>query len=105
MLRLVLLSVASGGREAQLDLGAEDLGPQHRLVEVQLAVELLDDRGLGLQVDDRVDALGLLVDLVRETATAPDVDLLDAAAALADDGEELVERAGRRCAPRDRGRG
>jgi hypothetical protein len=48
-------------------LGTEDLGPEDRLVQVHLAVELLDDRRLGLQVDDRVDALGLLLDLVRET--------------------------------------
>jgi hypothetical protein len=68
-------------------LGAEDLGPEDRLVQVHLAVELLDDRRLGLQVDDRVDALRLLLDLVRETTTAPGVDLLDLSVALTDDGE------------------
>src|SRR6478672_2274491 len=47
-------------------LGTEDLGPENRLVQVHLTVELLDDRRLGLQVDDRVDALGLLLDLVSE---------------------------------------
>jgi len=66
-------------------LGTEDLGPEDRLVQVHLAVELLDDRRLGLQVDDRVDALGLLLDLVRETTTAPGVDLLDLSATVTDD--------------------
>ena len=50
--------------------------------------------GLGGQVDDGVDALGLLVDLVRQPAAAPDVDLLHRAAVRADDVEELVERRG-----------
>ena len=50
--------------------------------------------GSAVEVDDRVDALGLLVDLVGEPATAPDVDLLDGATALADDVEELVEGRG-----------
>ena len=58
-------------------LGAQDLGPQHRLVEVELAVQLLDGGGLGLQIDDGVDALDVLVDLVGQAAPAPDVDLLD----------------------------
>lgn len=75
-----------------MHLGAEDLGPEDRLVQVHLAVELLDDRRLGLQVDDRVDALGLLLDLVRETTTAPGVDLLDLAVALTDDGEEVLDQ-------------
>ena len=42
-------------------------------------------------VDDGVDALGLLLDVVGEPATAPDVDVLDRATVLADDVEELVE--------------
>jgi hypothetical protein len=73
-------------------VGTDDLGAQHGLVEVELAVELLDGGRLGLEVDDGVDALGLLGDLVRHPATSPDVDLLDAAAVLGDDGQELVER-------------
>lgn len=75
-----------------MGLGAEDLGPEDRLVQVHLAVELLHDRRLGLQVDDRVDALGLLLDLVRETTTAPGVDLLDLPVALTDDGEEVLDQ-------------
>ena len=69
----------------------QHLGPQHRLVQVQLAVELDHRGGLGAEVDDGVDAFGLLVDLERQPATAPDVDLLHRAAVLLDDGEEGVE--------------
>src|SRR4051812_35287925 len=72
----------------------EDLGPQHRLVQVELTVELLDDLRRGLEVDDRVDTLGLLVDLVGETTAAPGVDLLHAAAAVADDGQEGLDQRG-----------
>src|SRR3954452_17360438 len=72
----------------------EDLGPQHRLVQVELAVQLLDDLRRGLEVDDRVDALGLLVDLIGETTTAPGVDLLHTAAAIADDGQEGLDQRG-----------
>src|SRR6476659_4599655 len=64
---------------AQL-VGAQHLGAQDGLVEVELAVELLDRVRVGGQVDDGVDALGLLGDLEREPATAPDVDLLHGAA-------------------------
>ena len=42
-------------------------------------------------VDDRVDALDLLLDLVGEPATAPDLGL-DGATGLGDDGQEPVER-------------
>ena len=44
-----------------------------------------------LDRDDRVDALDLLLDLVGETATAPDLGL-DGATGLGDDGQEPVER-------------
>src|SRR4051794_23920515 len=84
--------VVGGARELGLALvGAQDLGPQHRLVEVHLTVEFLDGRGLRGQVHDGVDAFGLLLDLVREPTTAPRVDLLDLATVVADDGEELLE--------------
>lgn len=83
---------------------AQDLGPENRLAQAELAVELLDDLRRGLEVDDRVDALGLLVDLVGQTATAPGVDLLDVAATGADDVEEVLDQ-GRQRAPRPTGRG
>lgn len=43
------------------------------------------------EVDDGVDALGLLLDLVGEAPTSPDVHLVHSAAAVADDIEELLE--------------
>src|SRR5690348_11811702 len=72
----------------------QDLGAQHRLVQVQLAVELLDRGRGGLQVEDGVQALGVLLDLVGHAAPAPDVDLLDRPAGVLDDGEEGVEGRG-----------
>src|SRR3712207_5174684 len=69
---------------------SHQLRAEHRLVEVQLAVQLGHGSGLGLDRDDRVDALDLLLDLVGETATAPDLGL-DGATGLGDDGEEPVE--------------
>src|SRR3954453_11345881 len=75
-----------------VDLGAHQLRAEHRLVQVELPVELGDGRGLGIDVDDRVDALELLLDLVGEPATAPDVHLADGAVGLGDDGQEPVER-------------
>src|SRR3954468_14232851 len=75
-----------------LRVRTDELGAQHGLVEVELAVELLDGGRLGGDVENGVDAFDLLVDLEGEPATAPYVDLLHAAAALTDDAEELVER-------------
>src|SRR5579871_5088621 len=83
----------SGGKVPRsVVVGPRDLGPQDGLVEVELTVQLLHGGGLGGQVDDGVDALGLLLDLVGETALAPDVDLLDLAAATGHDLQKLVER-------------
>src|SRR5690606_29078131 len=53
--------------------GAQDLRPEHDLVEAELAVQLLGGRGRRGEVDDGVDALGLLRDVVGETAAPPDV--------------------------------
>src|SRR5206468_6265785 len=65
-------------------IGAQHLRAQHRLGQAQLPVQLL--RGLARrgQADDGVDALGVLVDLVRQPATAPDVDVVDRATVVAD---------------------
>src|SRR6266496_873636 len=80
-----------GRRRMSALVGTDDLGAEHRLGEVELAVQLGDGGRLGLHVDHRVDALDILVDLVRQAAPAPHIDLLHAAAALADNVEELVE--------------
>src|SRR3954452_251860 len=79
-------------RTGLTQLRPDDLGAQDRLVEVELAVQLLHDRGGSVEVDDGVDALGLLVDLERQPPPAPHVDLVHGAAAVADDVEERVER-------------
>src|SRR6476469_8497522 len=73
-------------------VGPDDLGAQHRLVQRELTVELLDGRRLGLQVHHGVDAFGVLVDLVGETTTAPDFDVVDGAPVVANDVEVRVER-------------
>src|SRR4051794_23857287 len=73
-------------------VGAQDLGPQDDLVEAELAVELLGGRGRRAEVDDGVDALGLLLDVVGKPTTAPDVDLVDRATVGLDDRQVLVER-------------
>src|SRR5260221_8893927 len=82
-----------GSASARLvQLRPQYLGPQHCLVQVQLAVKLLHGVRLGYQVDDRVDALGLLVDLVGEPPAAPNVDLVDCSPSRRDYLEELVKR-------------
>ena len=75
-------------------LGAEHLRAQDGLAELQLAVELDGRVGVRGEVDDGVDALALLLDLVGEATTAPDVDVLDRATVVADDAEELVQAGG-----------
>src|SRR5699024_6189579 len=73
-------------------VGAEHLGADDVVVQTQLTIELLDRVRLRLELDDGVDALGLLVDLVGEAALAPDVDLVDRTALLPDHVEERVQR-------------
>src|SRR5207247_11101215 len=72
-------------------LRAQDLGPQDRLVQAELAVELPDGVRLGQHVDDGIDALGLLVDLVGQPPPAPPLDLVHAPAPVLDHREELVQ--------------
>src|SRR5699024_12160636 len=72
----------------------QDLSPDHRLVEVELAVELLDGVRLGGQLDHDVDAFGLLVDLVSEAPLTPDVQLVDLAAGTAHDVQQSLHGRG-----------
>src|SRR5262249_9144398 len=76
------------------DVRANDLGTQYRLVESQLTIQLGHGRGRRLQVDDSVDALGLLIDLVRQAPAAPDVELLHRATRGPDHVQVRVERRG-----------
>src|SRR5215469_9294003 len=73
-------------------LHAQDLGPQNRLVQAELAIEFRDGVWHGVHVDDGVDALGPLVDLVGKAPTAPDINLVHAPAARGDHGQELLQR-------------
>src|SRR6478735_9317376 len=85
-------TVPPSDRGVLADVGPDDLRAQHGLVEAQLTVELLHGGGLGVQRDDGVDAFGVLVDLVGQAATSPDVDVLDGPTVLTDDVEVRVER-------------
>src|SRR6476469_7091779 len=58
---------ARGGRDGRaLRLAPQHLGAQHGLVETELAIELRDVGGLARELEHRVDALGVLGDLVGE---------------------------------------
>src|SRR4051812_16055664 len=69
-----------------------DLGPQHGLLQAQLAVQFLHRVGSRGQVEDGVDALAALVDLEAQPALAPDLHLLHVPASGADDVEKVVQR-------------
>src|ERR1044072_2216743 len=70
----------------------QDLSPQHRLLEAELAVQLLHRVRIRVHVEHRVDALGVLLDLQRTPTLAPPLDLLHVPARSADDVEEGVQR-------------
>src|ERR1700722_17824484 len=53
---MMALPVLAELTDGLLVLGPQDLGPQHALVEVELAVELLDGARFRGQVDNGVDA-------------------------------------------------
>ena len=71
----------------------------------ELTVQFLCCGRLSAEGDDGVDALGLLLDVVGQTAFAPQVDVVHGAFVLGDHGQELVERGLDGAVPRDRGRG
>ena len=60
--------------------------------QAELTVQLLG-RGRGRRErHDDVDPLGALLDLVCEPTAAPDVDVVDGALVIGDDGQEPLER-------------
>src|SRR5215475_15212935 len=65
-LRKSVGSVWGAGSRRLAQLGSDDLGAQHGLVEIELAVQLPDSSRLRLHVDHGVDALDALVDLVGQ---------------------------------------
>src|SRR6478736_8798689 len=80
-----VMTVSPAMSGSLLGVGTDDLGAKHRLVQVELTVQLGNHGGRRGHVDDRVDALGVLPDLEGQPATTPDIDVLHGAAALADD--------------------
>src|SRR6187455_3058393 len=60
----------------------DELEPQDLVGQVQRPLELGQHLGLGRELDHDVVALGLVVDLERESAAAPTVDVPDLAARL-----------------------
>src|SRR5690606_26287520 len=83
----------TSGRALGPHAGAHDLVAHHLVGEPQLALELGQPLGADLQVDDRVVALGGVVDLVGELALAPVVDPLHGAALLGDQRGEALHGA------------
>src|SRR6478735_921925 len=88
---LLVGTLLSGGDLSDRLLRAEHLGAHDGLAELQLAVELLGGVTFCGELDDGVDALGLLIDLVSQTTTTPDVDVVDRSTVVTDDVEELVK--------------
>src|SRR5262245_57394398 len=74
---------------ASARVGPDDLGTQYRLVEPELPVQFGYGGGRGLQLDHRVDAFGLLVDLEGKAAPSPDIELLDRTARCPDHVAEI----------------
>src|SRR3954452_14989419 len=88
---LLVGTLLSGGDLRDRLFCAEDLCAHDGLAELQLAVELLGRVALCGELDDGVDALGLLVDLVSQATTSPDVDVVNRSTVVTDDVEELVK--------------
>src|SRR5215475_4247647 len=72
-------------------LHAQDLGPQNRLVQTELAIEFRDGVRHSLHVDNRVYTLAPLVDLVGEAPATPHVNLVHAPASRGNHGQELLQ--------------
>src|SRR5436309_12863799 len=90
---VIVVSPAIAGLRSGLGrVAAHDLRAQHRLVQRQLAVQLLHRVRVGVEIEQGVDALAVLLDLERKPALAPNVDLLDGATRRADDVEEGIQR-------------
>src|SRR5262249_54893979 len=80
---------------AQLLLGRdaverEHQRAQHELGELRLALQLRDDVGRSLEVDEVVDALALAVDLERELALVPLVEADDLRADLREERQDVL---------------
>src|SRR6188472_3085285 len=81
----------SDSRQPLVLVGPKHLGPQHGLVQAELTVQLGHRGRVGLHVDHRVNALGMLGDLVCRLLLEKKNDLVDTFAVLADDVEEGLQ--------------
>lgn len=75
-----------------LILRADDLGTHDGLVQVQNTIELSCGLGGRGEVHHCVDTLRLLLDLVCQATTAPDIDVVDGTTLVGHDLEELGQR-------------
>src|SRR6478752_7952774 len=85
-------SDSSSAGTISVQIGADHFGPHDLLVDRELAVQLLHVGRFGRQVDHDVDPLGLLADLIRQPATAPDVQVVHGATTIGDDLQVVLER-------------
>src|SRR5262245_54323249 len=69
----------------------DDLEPQHLVRQVERTLELGQNLGLGREFHHDVVALGLVLDLERQPAPAPSIDVADLAAGLADDPRDAIQ--------------
>ena len=82
--------------ESRIDL--EDAEAQHAVGDLQVVVELVEQRRLGLEAEEAVVGLVALLDLVGELAQAPGLLGLEAAARL-DPPTRVLARSGRGARP------
>src|SRR5665648_572782 len=89
MLPMIVMTVSpaiSSPQDSESGAGAQELGPQDGLVQAELTVQFLCRGRLRAEGDDGVDALGLLLDVVGQTAFAPQVDVVHSAVVTKDNG-------------------
>ena len=67
--------------------GTNNLGAENGFVQVKLTVQFLDRCRLTVHIYNCVDAFAFFIDLECHTATAPHIELVDAASAIFDDLE------------------
>src|SRR5215207_4487717 len=75
-----------------VQIRSDDFGPHDCFVDGELTVQFLDVFWFRSHINDRIDALRLLADLVREAPATPDVQVVDGATALGDHFQILLER-------------
>src|SRR5918995_2372377 len=72
----------------------DDLEPQDLVRQPQRTLELGQDLGIGREVHHDVVALGLPLDLERETPATPAIDVADLSTGFADDASDAIQSPG-----------